>query len=136
MAGKYLLSFFKSTLCFLYIHRLIFRFGVTTSNLGELMGNRVGSALPFIEMESCTASKQEHIISVNMRELSVHLLKYGTQNGLGRTRSVICTPLHVHAMSTRYVAAQLETSRLLCQMICKAANIDPRVEHERGFCLV
>lgn len=118
-------------------------FSVTTAALGELMGGRqryggvgtIDSALPFVEMESCTASKQEHIVSVNLRELSLHLLKHGTQNSLGRLRSS-CTPLHVHALSTRYVAAQLETSRLLCQMLCKAANVDPRHELERGFCLM
>lgn len=115
-----------------------FSFSVTTAAFGELMGGRhkygdVG--LPFIELESCTASKQEHIVSVNLRELSLHLLKHGTQNALGRLRSS-CTPLHVHALSTRYVASQLETSRLLCQMLCKAANVDARHELERGFCLM
>ncbi|XP_023245584.1 protein pigeon isoform X2 [Copidosoma floridanum] len=111
-------------------------FAVTSVNLGELMGNRCASALPFLEMETCTASKQEHIVAVNLREISVHLLKYGTPNGLGRSRSASCMPLHVHAMSTRHVAAQLETSRLLCQMLCKAANVHARVEAERGFCLI
>ncbi|XP_058792281.1 protein pigeon isoform X2 [Phymastichus coffea] len=113
-------------------------FTVTTAALGELMGSRhkySDSALPFIEMESCTASKQEHIIAVNLRELSLHLLQYGTKNSIGRIRGS-CTPLHVHAMSTRHVSSQLETSRLLCQMLCKAANVDSRVELERGFCLI
>ncbi|XP_011502664.1 PREDICTED: protein pigeon-like [Ceratosolen solmsi marchali] len=113
-------------------------FAVTTAALGELMGSwlKYGDyRLPFVEMESCTASKQEHIVSVNLRELSVHLLKYGTQNNLGRFKGS-CTPLHVHLLSTRHVASQFETSRLLCQMLCKAANIDSRLELERGFSLV
>ncbi|XP_003426259.1 protein pigeon [Nasonia vitripennis] len=113
-------------------------FSVTTATLGELMSSRYkySDGLPFIETESCTASKQEHIVSVNLRELSLHLLKYGTQNALGRTVRGSCTPLQVHALSTRHVASQLETSRLLCQMLCKAANVDARVEPERGFCLI
>ena len=99
------------------------------------------SALPFVEIESCTASKQEHIISVNLRELSLHLLKYGSQSIAGtnvrsKAPGSSCTPLHVHAMTTKYVATQLETSRLLCQMLCKASNIDTKLELERGFCLV
>ena len=114
------------------------RFSVTTATLGELMGNRfkyVDTSLPFIEMESCTASKQEHIVSVNLRELSVHLLKYGTQNSNSRLKGA-STPLQVHTMATKYVAAQLENSRLLCQFLCKAANVDARMELERGFCLM
>lgn len=112
-----------------------FRLVVTTATLGELMGGRgkyYDSNLPFIEMESCTASKQEHIVAVNLRELSVHLLKYGTKTSSGRLHG-FCTPLHVHAMSTRHVTAQLETSRLLCQMLCKAANIHLGNKKERGF---
>ena len=109
------------------------RLSVSTLALGELMGSRHkygDSGLPFVEIESCTASKQEHIVSVNLREISLHLLKYGTQKKSG------CSPLQVHAMSTRYVAAQLESTRLLCQILCRAANVDPRLEQERGFCLV
>ncbi|KAJ8673738.1 hypothetical protein QAD02_005000 [Eretmocerus hayati] len=120
-------------------------FTVTTSTLGELMGGRHGKCgpggdpgLPFIELESCTASKQEHIVSVNLREISVHLMRHGAQGGADRgvPRPGSCTPLHVHAMSTRYVASQLEISRLLCQMLSKVAGVDPRHELERGFCLV
>lgn len=97
-------------------------------------GSGGDSGLPFIELESCTASKQEHIIAVNLREVSLHLLQYGTTKRIGL--GPCCTPLHVHAMSTRLVASQLETSRLLCQMLCRAASVDARVEPERGFCLI
>lgn len=93
------------------------------------------SNLPFIEMESCTASKQEHIVAVNLRELSMFLLKHGTQSSTKNFQGS-CTPLHVHAMSSKHVSAQLETSRLLCQMLCKTANVDSRLEQERGFSLV
>ncbi|XP_028520247.1 protein pigeon isoform X2 [Apis cerana] len=112
---------------------------VTTMSLGDLTSGRgnklIDSNLPFNEIESCTASKQEHIVSVNLRELSMYLLKHGTQSSITYVKGS-CTPLHVHAMATRHVAAQLETSRTLCQMLCRAANIDPRIEQERGFILV
>ncbi|XP_034237038.1 protein pigeon isoform X2 [Thrips palmi] len=83
--------------------------------------------LPFHETESCTASKQEHVISVNLRELSVHLLKHAHRGQ---------SPLHVHAVATRYVAAQLDMSRSLCRQLCLAAKVDPRHEKERGFALI
>ncbi|XP_015591010.1 protein pigeon [Cephus cinctus] len=112
---------------------------VATTPLGDSLSNRTNkileSGLPFVEVESCTASKQEHIVSVNLRELSMHLLKHGTRTTSSLTQGP-CTPLHVHAMATRHVAAQLETSRFLCQILCKAANVDPRIEQERGFALV
>ncbi|XP_043275467.1 protein pigeon isoform X2 [Venturia canescens] len=112
---------------------------LASASFGDLMSNRSNkilgdSALPFVEVESCTASKQEHIVSVNLRELSMYLLKHGTQTP--PSSYVSCTPLQVHAMATRHVAAQLESSRSLCQMICKAANVDPRMEQERGFILI
>jgi len=79
------------------------------------MGNRnikLVSGLPFNEVESCTTSKQKHIVSVNLQELSMCLLRNSTRTSI-HTRSS-CTPLHVHGMATRYMAAQLETSRILC----------------------
>ncbi|KAG7199310.1 hypothetical protein KM043_018163 [Ampulex compressa] len=112
---------------------------VATVPLGDLTSSRnnklLESNLPFNETESCTASKQEHIVSVNLRELSMYLLKHGTQTSVTFIQGS-CTPLHVHAMATRHVAAQLETSRMLCHMLCKAASVDPRIEQERGFLLV
>lgn len=102
------------------------------------MGNRnikLDSGLPFNETESCTASKQEHIVSVNLRELSMYLLKNGTHTSTMQMRGS-CTPLHIHAMATRYVAAQLEASRILCQILCRTAGVDPRIEQERGFSLM
>ncbi|KYN13850.1 Protein pigeon [Trachymyrmex cornetzi] len=112
--------------------------GFVAMPLGDFMGNRnikLDLGLPFNEMESCTASKQEHIVSVNLRELSMYLLKNGTHTSTIHTRGS-CTPLHVHAMATRYVAAQLEASRILCQILCRAAGVDPRIEQERGFSLI
>ncbi|XP_071632511.1 protein pigeon [Temnothorax longispinosus] len=111
--------------------------GFVAMPLGDFMGNRnikLDSGLPFNETESCTASKQEHVVSVNLRELSMYLLKNGTHTSIYTRGS--CTPLHVHAMATRYVGAQLEASRILCQILCRAAGVDPRIEQERGFNLI
>ncbi|KAK0087101.1 hypothetical protein PV325_001770 [Microctonus aethiopoides] len=111
---------------------------LASGSFGDLMSNRshkiLDSALPFIEIENCTASRQEHIVSVNLRELSMYLLKHATN--IPASSYVSCTPLQVHAMATRHVAAQLESSRLLCQMLCRSANVDPRLEQERGFILI
>ncbi|GLV45117.1 pigeon [Carabus blaptoides fortunei] len=94
-------------------------------------------SLPFNEFESCTASKQEHIISVNLRELSMHLLKHSLGNNtLSRQQWQSQTPIHVHAVATRYVAAQLEQSKYLCQLLCRSVNIDAKHEHEKGFVLI
>lgn len=111
---------------------------LSTGSFGDLISNRsnkiLDSALPFLELENCTASRQEHIVAVNLRELSLYLLKHATNTAA--TSYVSCTPLQVHAMATRHVAAQLESSRSLCQMLCRAANVDPRLEQERGFILI
>lgn len=68
----------------------------------------------------------ENLYFQNLREVSMHLLKRG------RSRE---SPMQVHAVATRYAAAQLELSRLLCQLMTKAAGIDTN-SHERGFPLM
>ncbi|XP_023721304.1 protein pigeon isoform X3 [Cryptotermes secundus] len=101
----------------------------TLADLAAITGTRKGpgmDVLPFCEVESCTASKQEHVISVNLRELSMHLLKNSNKQ----------SPMHVHVVATRYVAAQLEMSKHLCQLLCQCAAVDPHQEQERGFSLI
>lgn len=63
----------------------------------------------------------------------MHLLKQSTENKMSRFQWQSQTPMHVHAVATRYIAAQLEQSRLLCQILCKAATFDARYEHDKGF---
>lgn len=95
-------------------------------------------SLPFYEFESCTASKQEHIISVNLREISMHLLKhsFGNNTFFNRQQWQSQSPIHVHAVATRYVAAQLEQSKYLCQLMCRSVNIQSKHEQEKGFILI
>lgn len=63
----------------------------------------------------------------------MHLLKQSTENKMSCFQWQSQTPMHVHAVATRYISAQLEQSRLLCQILCKAATTDIKYEQEKGF---
>lgn len=62
----------------------------------------------------------------------MHLLKQSTENKMSRFQWQTQSPMHVHAVATRYIAAQLEQSRYLCQILCVAAMSQSRFE-EKGF---
>ena len=62
----------------------------------------------------------------------MHLLKQSTENRFGRFQCQGHTPVHIHAVAARYVAAQLEQSRTLCQVSCRVSVAEMRYE-EKGF---
>lgn len=95
----------------------------TIAEMTSLGNSKLKPILPFYEVEKCTASKQEHVISVNLRELSIHLVKHGLEN-----------PLQVHVVATRYAGAQLEMSRYLCSLLTSCAGV--AVTSVKGFQLI
>ncbi|KAK9497509.1 hypothetical protein O3M35_004214 [Rhynocoris fuscipes] len=95
----------------------------TITEMTSFSTSKLKPVLPFYEVEKCTASKQEHVISVNLRELSIHLVKHGLEN-----------PLQVHVVATRYAGAQLEMSRYLCSLLTSCAGI--AVTSLKGFQLI
>lgn len=62
----------------------------------------------------------------NLRELSLHLMK----NCLREPHT------HVNPVSTSYVTAQLDASKLLCHFLGKIAGIEDEMKSEKGFSLM
>ncbi|CAB3240160.1 unnamed protein product [Arctia plantaginis] len=96
----------------------------------------IGSAqdlLPFFELDVCTASKQEHIIAANLREVSVHLIRECSGGGGGAARGV---ESGVHAVATRWAAAQLDSSRALCRALTRPLAATPQHNQQRGFSFI
>ncbi|XP_068626297.1 protein pigeon [Battus philenor] len=85
-------------------------------------------ALPFYELDVCTASKQEHVVAANLRAVSVHVMREGGATGAAGAEG------GVHALATRWAAAQLDAARSLCRAASRAAGVP--FSHQRGFALV
>lgn len=85
--------------------------------------------LPFFELDVCTASKQEHVIAANLREVSVHLMRECAERREGAESGV-------HAVGTRWAAAQLDSSRALCRALCRALLATPLNNQQRGFTFI
>ncbi|VVC38649.1 Hypothetical protein CINCED_3A011046 [Cinara cedri] len=94
--------------------------------------------LPFVDLDASAASKQEHVISVNLRELSMHLLKQSSlySNKLRSRYMSEPNAMHVHAVATKYASSQLEISRSLCAHLTLAAGVDVRLHKHIGFQLI
>ncbi|XP_059058334.1 protein pigeon [Achroia grisella] len=105
--------------------------------------------LPFFEVDVCTASKQEHVIAANLREVSVHLMRSserakGGGGGVGGAGGGAGPEggggagleSGVHALATRWAAAQLDASRALCRAVTRAAAAAPVHHQHRGFTFI
>lgn len=67
----------------------------------------------------------------NLREVSVHLMREcGGGGGGGGGRGV---ESGVHAVATRWAAAQLDASRALCRSLARPLAATPQHNQQRGF---
>ncbi|CAH0694922.1 unnamed protein product [Spodoptera exigua] len=92
--------------------------------------------LPFFELDVCTASKQEHIIAANLREVSVHLMRESAGAGSGRAGGGAGVESGVHAVATRWAAAQLDAARALCRALTRPLAATPHHNQHRGFSFI
>uniref|UniRef100_A0A2A4JXP5 Gamma-secretase-activating protein C-terminal domain-containing protein n=1 Tax=Heliothis virescens TaxID=7102 RepID=A0A2A4JXP5_HELVI len=101
--------------------------------------------LPFFELDVCTASKQEHIIAANLREVSVHLMRECSGGGSGGSggnstggagQGARGVESGVHAVATRWAAAQLDAARALCRALTRPLAATPQNNQQRGFTFI
>lgn len=73
----------------------------------------------------------------NLREVSVHLMREGGSGGAGGGGGAGAggagLESGVHAVSTRWAAAQLEAARALCRALTRALAASPQHNQQRGF---
>ncbi|XP_041975765.1 protein pigeon [Aricia agestis] len=86
--------------------------------------------LPFVELDVCTTSRQEHVIAANMRAVSVHVL---SAEGAGPAEA---GEAGVHALATRWAGAQLDASRALCRAVARAAAAERHAHQTKGFVFI
>ncbi|KAB7507156.1 Protein pigeon [Armadillidium nasatum] len=72
--------------------------GLTISSLGLTLAHLMFDPLPFNETENTASSKLEHLLSVNLRELSMFCLKHFSNE----------SPMRIHAVASKYVCTQLQ----------------------------
>ncbi|KAG7163305.1 pigeon-like, partial [Homarus americanus] len=105
--------------------------GLTITSLGLTLAHLMFDPLPFNEAENTTSSKLEHLLSVNLRELSMYCLKHFPHE----------SPMRVHAVASKYVCTQLQkclecVSRRLCSILCSSQTLVPSEKSEKGFTFV
>lgn len=100
--------------------------GLTITSLGLTLAHLMFDPLPFNEAENTTSSKLEHLLSVNLRELSMYCLKHFPHE----------SPMRVHAVASKYVCTQLQVSRRLCSILCSSQTLVPTEKSEKGFTFI
>lgn len=72
--------------------------------------------------------------------MSVHVVKHTATQSTGfrwlKDANITPAPSHANAVATQYAAAQLELTRTVCVLVCRACGLDARVAPCRGFALV
>lgn len=75
-----------------------------------------------------------------MHEMNVHIVKYTAAQSSGfrwlKDANVTPAPSHANTVATQYAAAQLELTRTVCVLVCRACGVDARIAPCRGFTLM